>query len=254
MTKQLELASVPIDTAIVPLKSAGEAFLEVIAAAARDPHVDVVKMQQLLEMRERIMAKEAEIAFNEAMARLQPKLPRIKKTRAIMVKGQLRSKYAALEDIDAQIRPFLLEDGFAVSYSSEPASDKHTKIVLTLRHRQGHKEQYAVTLPFDQNEYRTNIQSQKSTLSFGERTVLCMALNIITVDEDDDGEASGYVTEEQINKIRDILLALQMTPAMERSFLSFAQASDVEKIQARDFDKVMTALRKKLSLAPKVSA
>jgi hypothetical protein len=259
MTKQLELASAPTDTAIVPLKSAGEAFLEVIAAAARDPQVDVVKMQQLLEMRERIMAKEAEIAFNEAMARLQPNLPRIQKTRAIMVKGQLRSKYAALEDIDAQIRPFLLEEGFAVSYSSEPAADKNTKIILTLRHRQGHKEQYSVTLPFDQSEYRTQIQSQKSTLSFGERTVLCMALNIITVDEDDDGEASGYITEEQINKIRDIMFAMKMTPAMEKAFFSFAQVSDVEQIQARDFDRVMTALkekwaaiRKKMAEAPTV--
>jgi hypothetical protein len=214
--------------------------------------VDVSKMQQLLEMRERIMAKEAEIAFNQAMSRLQPKLPTVPKLGRIEVNGAIRSRFARYEDIDQAIRPLLCAEGFSLSFNSE-VTGQATIYYGTLAHSEGHSRRASMILPPDTSGSKNVIQALGSTVSYAKRYLVGMLLNIVTKDEDDDGEASGYVTEEQVNKIRDILLALQMTPAMERSFLSFAQASDVEQIQARDFPKIMAALREKLSKKPSLA-
>ncbi len=43
------------------------ALIEVISRAASDPTVDVNKLERLMEMHERITAREAEKAFNAAM-------------------------------------------------------------------------------------------------------------------------------------------------------------------------------------------
>lgn len=222
----------------------GGAFLAVIAAAARDPQVDVGKMQALLAMRERIMEKEAEIAYNEAMARLQPKLPRIVKGRKIEVKGSLRSKYAAYEDIDKVVRPLLDEEGFSVSYTTEQVG-KETKIIMTIRHKLGHKECSEITLPFDKSEFRSEVQSLGSTVSFGKRYALCLALNIVTVNEDDDGQAAGWLKPDQLKNVEEMILACEMTPTQHAAFLKFAEADTLKEIRARAYDRVMAALRAK---------
>ena len=224
--------------------SEGGAFLAVIAAAARDPQVDVAKMRALLEMHERLMKSQAEIAYNEAMARLQPKLPRIVKGRKIEVKGSLRSKYAAYEDIDKSVRPLLDEEGFSISYTTEQVG-KETKIIMTIRHRMGHKERSEITLPFDKSEFRSEVQSLGSTVSFGKRYALCMALNIVTVNEDDDGQAAGWLTPEQRKNVEEMILACEMTPTQHAAFLKFAEADTLAQIRARAYDRVMAALRAK---------
>src|SRR4051812_41928358 len=95
----------------------GTAFLELISRAASDPTVDVAKMKELLSMRVEIMAREAEMAFSQAMARLQPRLPRITKHGRICVNGVVRNTYARIEDIDAVIRPLYSEEGFSISWN-----------------------------------------------------------------------------------------------------------------------------------------
>ena len=45
----------------------GSSFLEIISKAARDPNVDIDKMEKLLQMQERIASRHAEQEFNQAM-------------------------------------------------------------------------------------------------------------------------------------------------------------------------------------------
>ena len=47
------------------------ALIQVISKAASDPTVDVNKLERLMEMHERITAREAEKAFNVAMTACQ---------------------------------------------------------------------------------------------------------------------------------------------------------------------------------------
>jgi len=49
-------------------------LLEVIAKAARDPNVDIDKMERLLQMQERVQSRDAEVAFNQALNAAQSEM------------------------------------------------------------------------------------------------------------------------------------------------------------------------------------
>ena len=183
MSTSTEVARVEAG-AVVPMQS--EAFLSVIARAAADPSINVEKMQSLLDMQMRIMERQAEAAFNEAMARLQPKLPRIvREGKASYGQGKGGYNYARYEDIDRMIRPLLNEEGFALSFDSV-WNDKLCTIIGKLSHSGGHSTAASIPLPLDTSGGKNGIQGMGSTLSYGKRYCVGMLLNIVTVGEDDD--------------------------------------------------------------------
>jgi hypothetical protein len=57
-------------------------ILEIIARAATDKDIDVSKMESLLNFQLRILDKEAEIELQKALAKLQPKIQALKKSKA----------------------------------------------------------------------------------------------------------------------------------------------------------------------------
>ena len=162
--------------------------LAVISRAATDKDVDISKMERLLDMQERVMAKDAEMAFYADMSALQDAMPTIKKEGAIIVKGQLRSKYARFEDILGQTKPLLKEYGFSVAFKSDFVEGQ-LEITGTLSHRAGHQEKTTMRLPFDDSGAKNRVQQIGSSVSYGKRYVYCMLLNV-NVGEDDDGAAA----------------------------------------------------------------
>ena len=97
---------------------------------ALDPRADVEKLDRMMTMYERLKAKEAELAYNAAKARILKKLAGIKivKNRPVLPEsdnGKQRGtveafKYAPLEEIDKHLRPLLAEEEMDLSYSDEP--------------------------------------------------------------------------------------------------------------------------------------
>ena len=53
------------------------AVLSAIVQLAKDPAVDVSKLDALLKMQERMTDREAEVQFNKALMRLPPLAPRM---------------------------------------------------------------------------------------------------------------------------------------------------------------------------------
>lgn len=156
---------------------------------ASDPAVDVAKLEKLIEMQERIMRHNAKAAFDGAFARMQSELPEISEQGKILVKGVLRSTFARLEDIHAQIKPVLKLHGFAVRHRTEWPADRPgiIRIVGILSHEQGHSEESVFEAPADKSDYRTDIQSMGSTVSYGRRYTTLDLLNITTRGLDNDG-------------------------------------------------------------------
>lgn len=220
-------------------------LMDVIARAAKDPNVDVAKMQALLDMKYRVEREDARSEFWAAMARLQPHLPRITKNGQILNKdGSVRSTYATYQDIDIALRPQLEAEGFAVFFDSML---KETVLFVTARvaHKLGHSETTTIPVPIDTNSYRTKAQDMGSTISYGKRYALCAAFNIITVDEDTDSVVTGEpITLEQKNQILDLLIA---TNANGGKFLAWLGCSSVEDIrQGEQFERAVDALKRKL--------
>jgi hypothetical protein len=160
---------------------------------ARDPAVDVEKLERLIAMQERIMRHNAKAAYESQFSQMQPKIPVIDEKGRIEVKGSLRSTYAPLEDIHDVIKPILSEYGFAIRHRTEWPQDKPNiiRIVGILSHAQGHSEESVFEAPMDRSDYRTDIQSMGSTVSYGRRYTTIDLLNISTRRIDNDGQGVG---------------------------------------------------------------
>src|SRR5678816_613163 len=118
-------------------------LLSIIAHVVTDTTVDVGKMEKLLEMQERIRAEERRIAFDEAMTRLQSKLPQIPKY------GQGKtSKFAKYEDLDVIVRPLLAEEQFSLSFNEAGCTDMTTTFELEVS-RAGHSKFHRLTVHND---------------------------------------------------------------------------------------------------------
>lgn len=177
----------------VPAAPSATAMLDMIERLASNPDVDVTKLEKIIELKERVLAYDAKAAFDAAFSKMQPDIPAISERGEIVVKGSVRSKYAKLEDIQAAIKPILARHGFAIRHRTEWPEDRKgvIRIVGILTHEFGHAEESIFEAPMDRSEFRTDIQSQGSTVSYGRRYTTIDLLNIETRGQDDDGRKAG---------------------------------------------------------------
>lgn len=165
-------------------------LLAVIAQAAQNPAVDVDKMERLLEMQERVYARQAKTAFDAALAELQPDLPVISERGKILNnRGETQSTYAYWEDVNEGIRPLLAEKGFALSFKTGRRGDLVT-VTGILSHRDGHREETTLDLPSDGSGSKNAVQAIGSSIAYAKRYTAYSLLNITTKGEDDDGQTA----------------------------------------------------------------
>ena len=223
-------------------------MLDVIARAAADPSVNVDKLERLLAIQQTILVDQRRTAYMAAMARLQEKMPQIAKSGVIHdTKGNVRNKFAKLEDIDVVVRPMLAAEGFSFSYDTRPIPGGNTDYVLTISHREGHSETKSLPLPVDSGPPgRGKVQDAGSSLSYARRYLLMMALNLVTRDVDNDGQGeSDVITPAQVAQLREALAA---TGRNEARFLLALKVGRFEDLAVYKFQPALT-----LASAPKVS-
>lgn len=232
-------------TQIIPM-SESAAILQVIERAAANPAVDVDKMERLMGMHERILAKRAEAAFNADLALMQPKLPIITHRGEIKDRnGKAVSSYAKWEDINEAILPIISQHGFGLTFR---IGQEGTSRVVTaiLRHREGHSEQTTLALPLDTSGFKNDVQAVGSSVSYGKRYTAMALLNITTTGEDDDGQKAGtdYITPGQ----KDELVALMReTGADTARYLRAMGVAALDEIRADNFNRARNALLDKRS-------
>ena len=217
-------------------------LLTVISRAVSDPDLDVEKMERLLAMHERITAEQRKTAFMAALSRLQAIVPQIEKNGQIIVKGVERSRYARLEDIDAVIRPILAAEGFAFSFDSTSNDGKLHVLSCKMSHAEGHSETKTIVLPMDSSNYRSDVQSIGSTVSYARRQLIKMHLNIIERGEDVDGNSLEPISAEQV---QDIEALMSEVGADEAKFLVYVGVESLAAIRERDFKRAISALESK---------
>jgi hypothetical protein len=229
------------------LESEPSGFMAVIERLAMNKDVDVEKLERMMAMNERMMAKQAEIEFNQALTRLQKVLPTVLKKGAIEFedknKVQRHTPYARYEDIDEAIREHLLNEGFSLSFDTEWGQEGAT-IFGTLSHVGGHSKTARLRLPLDSSGSKNNLQAMGSTIAYGQRYLVKMLLNIVTKGEDDDGDRGGSprITEEQERTIEEWL---SETKGDKKALLKFARAKSIGDIKASEYDKIIALFKKK---------
>jgi hypothetical protein len=175
------------------MKPAAEAgnFLAMIERAARDPTIDVDKLDRLLVMRERENARIAEREFGAAMSAAQAEMLPVGKDSA---NPQTHSKYASYAALDRATRPIYTRHGFGLTFNTERAADLEVRVVCHVRHSAGHVVSYMIDMPADGkgargNDVMTRTHAVGSGVSYGMRYLLKLIFNLAT--EEDDGNAAS---------------------------------------------------------------
>lgn len=178
-----------------------DAMLSIIEKVALDPNADVLKMEKMLDMQERIFDKNAEISFNKAMVACQEAMPVVT---ADANNTQTNSKYARFETLLKEIKPVYTSHGFSLSFGEIPTDKQdHICVSCDVLHSDGYSKQYQSTLPIDTKGIKgsvnkTGIHGTASAYSYAKRYLVTMIFNIAIQDQDDDGVSAGGVTIENL--------------------------------------------------------
>lgn len=243
MTQLTKLADAPADSKpplSAPLVPEGEPsppvaipsgapdpYLAMIERAARDPAVDLAKLQGLMAMKKEVEADRASIAFADAFTELQPDLPVIDRTGTIVVYSKTdrekpggvpegarpiqQTPYATLDNILEAIRKPLHDHGFSLRFEHDTAADGRLITTAILRHREGHSERAtAPPLQHDSSGSKNNVQAVGSSLTYGRRYALMAVLPIVShapQDADDDGKGAGsaLIDGDQLVQVQELL-------------------------------------------------
>ncbi len=186
---------------------AGATILEIVARAASDPAVDMDKLERLMAMQERALARQAEQEFNAALNRAQSRVGRVS---ADATNPQTRSQYATYAKLDKALRPIYTAEGFSLSFDTgDGAAEGSVRVLCRVSHSGGHTRTYQADMPVDGkgakgNDVMTKTHAMGSGMSYGMRYLLKMIFNIAIGETDDDGNgaAEGY----DITDWRDAIL------------------------------------------------
>lgn len=216
-----------------------QSFMNIVERVATMPDLNMDTLKGLLDMQERIMKRDAESAFNAAMAEMQCEIPTI----AERAKGHGTIKYATLEDISDIVKPIMKVHGFAISFKVEHANNG-LSVTGILMHRAGHREETTMLLPIDTSGSKNAVQAVGSSTSYGKRYVMCALLNITTRGEDDDAySAAPSATEPMITDIQVRQIQTILTKCSKTAQTNFGKLyPEISLIPRSTFDTVLNQL------------
>jgi ERF superfamily len=185
-----------MNTQLVQTHASSSEFLAIIDRAARDPSVDVEKLQRLLDIREIELNRANDRAFNSALVLAQGEMRPIN---ANANNPQTRSRYATYAALDAECRPLYAKHGLGPSFNTEPTGDPNMlRVVCMLGHISGATRRYQIDMPIDTKGARggdvmTRTHATGSAYTYGKRYLLIGMFNL-SIDDDDDGNAAARRT------------------------------------------------------------
>lgn len=178
----------------VAVVSQADAVLSMIERVARDPASDIDKLERMLQMQERILQRNAEMAFNSAMRECKLQMPHVLRTSE---NSHTRSRYATLESISKVVDPIIHQHGFTLSFGTDQSLlPGHYGVCCEASHIDGFTKMFRADIPSDAAGARgasnKNLtQAFGSTMTYGRRYLKCMIFDIQVTNEDDDGHAAG---------------------------------------------------------------
>ncbi len=223
-------------------------ILEVVQVAANSPNVDVAKMRELLDLKERYDAKQAETAFHQAMKDAQAEMQPVLRE---STNSHTNSRYAKLEKIDSAIRPIYTKHGFSLSFNSPAAEGGDVTVTCTAFHSAGHSRNYELSGSLDGagsqgKSNKTPIQALGSTVTYLRRYLTCMIFNVVLTNEDNDGNTTKakavFISQQQGDNVDSLIAELGMDGGAVANFLKIMEASTVREIKADRYRQAMMLL------------
>jgi hypothetical protein len=234
----------------------GASVLEIISKAACDPAVDIDKMERLIAMQERIQAREAELAFNQAMNAAQSEMRPIATNAS---NPQTKSRYATFDKLDRVLRPIYTEHGFSLSFDeADSPKPEHVRVVCHVSHTGGHTRDYHCDMPADGKgakggDVMTKTHAAGAAKSYGARYLEKGIFNVAIGEDDDDGNGGRPANAPELISDSDVVLIQQYCQSLGGNKLSALLAAyNVEKIPdltARQAKAALSRLKDQLAEA-----
>jgi len=231
----------PAAAAAHAVASETAALISMIERAARDPNVDIDKMERLFQMRERIVRESREAAFNAAMAAAQEELrPVVRK----LQNKQTNSSYADLAAISEGADPIIHKHGFGCIFSEfQSERERHIGVRIKVTHAAGHSDSHDFHIPVDDagikgQVNKTPVHAYSSTLTYGRRVAKCAVFDIATKNDTDgnqpQNEPQGVISDDQQAE----LMALITKAEIEiDAVLEYHKIESLADMPVRDFAK-----------------
>lgn len=231
-----------------PQQTGAAALLTTIANAARDPTVDMDKLERLFAMRKELETEAARRAYNTAMSACQAEMPAVAKNAE---NTQTRSQYATLDAVAEAITPIYTKHGFNLSFDEDKSpNDGMMRIKCIVGHTEGYEREHHVDIPIDRagikgNENKTATHAFGSTMSYGRRYLTLAIFNIATkrATPDNDGNRDDpRITPEQVAELDTLIKELDVNKPV---LLQYAKVASLDEIYADAFETVKAVILKK---------
>lgn len=230
-------------------------MMDLILAVSMNPDLDEKKLQVILDMQIKMEDRQNKQRFQDAVQRVQADAPQFGKTKSITVKGQERSRYAPLEDIDDVLKPLLKREGLSWKITERGCAPNGDVTFALIVSGHGHEEEVVRTFPTDraaQGQYgpiRSAIQDAGSTTSYATRYLLKDFFGLVESGSDRDGNDIERISDDQVRDVETALADSRPADVSDAdhlaAFLQWAKADKIESIRRADYKKCMDAIAAK---------
>lgn len=229
-------------TSIIVPPSDVSPMIAMIERVAMDPAASIEKLERMMDMRDRLQAEAAKMAFAGAFAAASAEFPSI----PLNGKGDKNKAYALLKDIINYTRPILSAHGLALSFGVESHPDR-VIVTAELMHVLGHSKTTSMELPKDQSGSKNAVQAVGSSQTYGQRYTAQAILGLSLGDDtDDDGRATGKSATISADEFFQLRNLIDEAGADEDKFCEYLKVSSLEVLPQRMFADAVSALRKKI--------
>ena len=232
-------------------------MLDIISRAARDPDVDVTKLERLMVMAREERAAQAKQAFGVAMMDAQEEMGPV---RTDANNKATSSKYATYGALDRVIRPIYTKHGFALTFDTgEGAPSDYVRVVCEVFHRAGHTRNYHFDMPADGKgakggDVMTRTHAAGSAMTYGQRYLLKAIFNIVV--GDDDGNAAsgnGPIGQDDLRALQELIDAYSEHGANAVLLCKYFKVDALPDLRAPQYRKAVEMLNFKYAGKKKVN-
>ncbi|WP_081044032.1 ERF family protein [Bordetella bronchiseptica] len=174
--------------------------------AAMHQGATLEQVEKMMDLQERWEHREAEKAFNDALAGFKAEAVEVLKRKTVdftSQKGRTYYKHAELSDVVEAVGPALSRHGFSWSWKTEQSAGQ-IRVTCILKHRQGHSDSVSLEASSDQSGNKNSIQAIASTVTYLQRHTLKAITGVSEKGDDNDGagaEKDVDLRDEWISKI-----------------------------------------------------
>jgi hypothetical protein len=232
-------------------------LLAVIERAARDPTVDVDKMERLFALMERREAKAAQQAFNAALAKAKGEIPPIVKNRLVdfdSQKGKTRYRYEDFAAIAEAVDPVLQANGLSYRFRSSQPERGRLRVTCVISHDNGFSEETSLEAGEDTSGNKNPVQAIGSAATYLQRYSLKLALGLAAT-TDDDGRGGDDKEDPVIDADQLALLEQIMVDAgRSREAIENWAGVKLPKMRMRKYQETMAFLNMAVAKRAKVTS